>query len=56
MNEDELIFRIKSNKITKSKAIILISDFLSITKEEAKEIYNERLGSCATWQKIIEMI
>ena len=41
MNREEVIWRIKRNKNNKNEAIRLISDFLVITREEAKKIYEE---------------
>lgn len=41
MNREEVIWRIKRNKHKKHEAIRLISDFLVITREEAKKIYEE---------------
>ena len=44
MNKREVIWRIKSNKIDKKEAITLLSDFLVISKAEAKRIYEEEFG------------
>lgn len=41
MNRKEVIWLIKRNKNSKSEAIILISDFLVTTREEAEKIYEE---------------
>lgn len=41
MNRKEVIWLIKRNNHNKKTAITLISDFLVITKEEAKKIYEE---------------
>ncbi len=41
MNRKEVIWRIKRNNNKKNEAIRLISDFLVITREEAKKIYEE---------------
>ena len=41
MNREEVIWRIKRNKNSKNEAIRLISDFLVITRAEAKKIYEE---------------
>ena len=41
MNREEVIWMIKRNKNNKHEAIRLISDFLVITREEAKKIYEE---------------
>lgn len=41
MNRKEVIWLIKRNKNSKNEAIILISDFLVTTIEEAKKIYEE---------------
>ena len=43
MHYEEVIWLIKRNKNTKKKSIILISDFLNITKEEAEKIYEEEI-------------
>ena len=45
MNREEVIWRIKRNKNNKNEAIRLISDFLVITREEAKKIYEEEFGN-----------
>lgn len=39
MEIEEIIFRVKKNKMPKAKAVTFISDFLGTTKEEAREIY-----------------
>lgn len=39
MTKQEVLSTIRRNKIEKSKAIILIADFLVKSKKEAKEIY-----------------
>ena len=41
MNREEVIWRIKRNKNSKHEAIRLIADFLVITREEEKKIYEE---------------
>lgn len=41
MNRKEVIWMIKRNNHNKKTAIKLMSDFLVITKEEAKKIYEE---------------
>jgi hypothetical protein len=41
MNKDEVIKLIKRNRNTKQEAIVLISDFLDISKSEAVKIYRE---------------
>lgn len=41
MTHDEIINLIQQNGNKKTKAIILISDFLAITKSEATKIYEE---------------
>lgn len=41
MDYEEVIKLIKRNKNSKSEAIILISDFLAISKQEADKIYQE---------------
>lgn len=41
MTRDEIINSIRRNGHKKTKAIILISDFLAITKSEATKIYEE---------------
>lgn len=41
MEINEIIFRIKKNKLSRTKGITLIADFLGTTKEDAEEIYNE---------------
>ena len=45
MNREEVIWIIKRNKHNKNEAIRLISDFLVITREEAKKIYEEEFGN-----------
>ena len=45
MNRKEIIWAIKRNNHDKKTAIKLISDFLVITKEEAKKIYEEEFGN-----------
>lgn len=45
MNRKEVIRLIKRNRNTRKEAIILISDFLVTTKEEAKQIYEEEFGN-----------
>ena len=39
MTKKEILSRIRRGKIEKSKAIILIADFLVKSKQEAREIY-----------------
>ena len=41
MNRKEVIWLIKRNRNTKREAIVLISDFLDISKSDAIEIYRE---------------
>jgi hypothetical protein len=41
MGKDEVIKLIKRNRNTKREAIVLISDFLVTTMEEAEKIYEE---------------
>jgi hypothetical protein len=41
LSKEEIISLIKRNKVDKSKAIVLIADFLVKSKKEAEEIYNE---------------
>lgn len=41
MNRKEIIWLIKRNRNSKKEAIILISDFLVTTMEEAEKIYQE---------------
>ena len=41
MNRNEVIALIKRNKNNKKEAIVLISDFLAISKQEANKIYLE---------------
>ena len=41
MNRDEIIKRIKKNKNSRRDAIILIADFLVISKKDAEKIYIE---------------
>ena len=43
MHYEAVIWLIKRNKNSKKKSIILISDFLGITKEEAEKIYEEEI-------------
>ena len=43
MNKDEVIKLIKRNRNTKREAIVLISDFLDISKSDAIEIYREEV-------------
>ena len=43
MNKEEIIFRIKRNKLSKREAIILLSDFLGIKKADATKIYEEEV-------------
>ena len=38
MEIEEIIFRVKKNKMTKVKGVTFISDFLGTTKEEARNI------------------
>lgn len=45
MNRKEVIWLIKRNRNSKRDAIILISDFLVTTTEEAKQIYEEEFGN-----------
>lgn len=45
MNRKEVIRLIKRNKNTRKEAIILISDFLVTTMEEAEKIYQEEFGN-----------
>ena len=45
MNRKEVIRLIKRNRNTRKKAIILISDFLVTTMEEAEKIYEEEFGN-----------
>ena len=45
MNRKEVIRLIKRNRNTRKEAIILISDFLVTTMEEAKKIYEEEVGN-----------
>ena len=45
MNRKEVIRLIKRNRNTRKEAIILISDFLVTTREEAKKIYEEEFGN-----------
>lgn len=45
MNRKEIIWVIKRNNHDKRTAIKLISDFLVITKEKAKKIYEEEFGN-----------
>ena len=39
MNKEEVFAIIRRNNMEKSKAVVLISDFLVKTKKEAREIY-----------------
>ena len=41
MNRKEIIWLIKRNRNSRKAAIILISDFLVTTMEEAEKIYQE---------------
>ena len=41
MNLEEVISLIKRNGNDKREAIVLLSDFLAISKKEAKEIYKK---------------
>ena len=41
MNRKEIVWLIKRNRNTRKEAIILISDFLVTTMEEAEKIYQE---------------
>lgn len=41
MNKQEVFTLIRRNKNTRKEAIILISDFLVISKEKAEQIYDE---------------
>ena len=41
MNKDEVIKLIKRNRNTRREAIVLISDFLAISKSDAIKIYQE---------------
>lgn len=45
MNRKEVIWLIKRNRNTRKEAIILISDFLVTTREEAEKIYQEEFGN-----------
>ena len=45
MNRKEVIWMIKRNNHKKKKAITLISDFLAISKQQAKCIYEEEFGN-----------
>ncbi len=45
MNKEEILRSIRINKHTKREAITLISDFLVISKKEAKKIYDEEIGA-----------
>lgn len=45
MNRKEIIWRIKRNNHKKKTAITLISDFLAISKKQAKHIYEEEFGN-----------
>ena len=44
MDKEELIRSIRRNKLVKQEAVVLISDFLVISKKEAEEIYNEEFS------------
>ena len=52
MDEQEIISRIRINKIPKRKAIILISDFLSLNRKEAKEVYEWYFEESAELDKV----
>lgn len=41
MNRKEVIEMIKRNGYKKARAVVFISDFLNISRKEAKEIYKE---------------
>lgn len=41
MSLEEIVWVIKSNNHRKGKAITLISDFLVVSREEAKKIYQK---------------
>ena len=41
LNLEEVVDLIKRNRNTKKEAIVLISDFLAITKKEAEKIYKK---------------
>lgn len=43
MDKQELIFRIKRNKVGRKLAITLLSDFLCIKRAEATRIYDEEI-------------
>ena len=45
MNRKEVIWVIKRNNHDKKTAITLISDFLAISKQQAKCIYEEEFGN-----------
>ena len=45
MNRKEVIRLIKRNRNSRKEAIILISDFLVTTMEEAEKIYKEEFGN-----------
>lgn len=45
MNRKEVIRLIKRNRNSRKEAIILISDFLVTTMEEAEKIYVEEFGN-----------
>jgi hypothetical protein len=45
MSRAEIISIIKRNKHTKKQAIVLISDFLVMSKKEAEKIYSEEFES-----------
>lgn len=43
LDKEELIFRIKRNKLRRREAIVLISDFLCISYQKAEEIYENEV-------------
>ena len=45
MNRKEIIWLIKRNRNSRKEAILLISDFLVTTMEEAEKIYEEEFGN-----------
>ena len=45
MNRKEIVWLIKRNRNSRKEAIILISDFLVTTMEEAEKIYQEEFGN-----------
>jgi hypothetical protein len=51
MEIEEIIFRVKKNKMPKAKAVTFISDFLGTTKTDAKAIYEEYIGSGSVLDK-----